>query len=149
MNHAKPEKLRGAYLSAAMAFERAEAVLSRALDALDAARAGVCPSSITRTRIAASDADKAAGTAWEVAEAARRDYWRKRAADMEERLAAEFVPLLVQLAAFQRFACLPAIPAEHLLRHHLIAPQAYIAPDEGVSVDPLASPQLERADNDI
>lgn len=148
MTNSKIEKLRSVYAGAAKEFERSEIQLSRALDALDAARAGVCPSSITRTRLAASDADKAAGTAWEVAEAARRDYWRARAADLEARVAAEVVPLLFEIAAFQRFGGLPAMPAEHLLRHHLIAPQAYVALDEGVSIDPLVAPQLERADNE-
>ncbi|WP_413439134.1 hypothetical protein ACFDAU_06250 [Sulfuriferula sp. GW1] len=146
----EPEKLRGSYASAVKEFKRIEAELGRALDALAAARAGDCPGDITRTRLAARDAERASGAAWEACEIARRAYWNRRAADLEAQLAAEAVPQLVQLAAFQRFAGLPAIPAEHLLRHHLlIAPLAHTGPDDDVSADPLASPQLDRADDEI
>ncbi|MHB1246708.1 MAG: hypothetical protein ACYCZH_09705 [Sulfuriferula sp.] len=146
----EPEKLRTAYAGAVKAFKRAEAELGRALDALAAARAGDCPGDITRTRLAARDAERAAGAAWEACEIARRAYWSRRANDLEARLATEAVPLLVQLAAFQRFAGLPAIPAEHLLRHHLlIAPQAHTGQDDEVSADPLVALLLDRADDEI
>lgn len=146
----EPEKLCTAYAGAVKAFKRAEVELGRALDALAAARAGDCPGDITRTRLAARDAERSAGAAWEACEIARRAYWASRANDLEAQLAAEAVPQLAQLAAFQRFAGMPAIPAEHLLRHYLlIAPQAHTGQDDDVSADPLASPQLDRADDEI
>lgn len=145
----EPEKLCAAYAGAMKAFKRAEAELGRALDALAAARAGDCPGDITRTRLAARDAERAAGAAWDECETARRAFWRQRAAEQEQKVVAECVPMLVQLAAYQRFAGLSAIPPEHVLRHHLIAPQAHVEPDGDVRVDPLPAPALDRADDEI
>lgn len=147
-----PNELGGlarAYAGAAKAYKNAEAVLNRALDALAAAREGDCPSDITRTRQAAIEADRAAGIAWDEAEVARRAFWRQRAAEHEARVVAECVPMLVQLAAFQRFAGLPAIPPEHLLRHYLITPPSHIEPEGDVRIDPLPSPGLDRASDEI
>lgn len=138
-----------AYAGTVKAFKNAEAALNRALDALAAARAGDNPSDITRTRLAATEAERAAGIAWDEAEVARRAFWRQRASEHEARIVAECVPLLVQLAAYQRFAGLPAIPAEHVLRHHLSAPQAHFEPAGDVSIEPLPSPSLDRADDEI
>jgi hypothetical protein len=130
-------------------FKNAEAALNRALDALAAARAGDNPSDITRTRLAAVEAERAAGIAWDESEVARRAYWSRRAADQEQKVVAVCVPLLMQLAAYQRFAGLPAISAEHVLRHHLIAPQAHVEPSVDVSIEPLPAPSLDRADDEI
>ncbi|MDP2111387.1 MAG: hypothetical protein Q8N48_00185 [Thiobacillus sp.] len=138
-----------AYVGAAKAYKNAETALIRALDALAAAREGDCPGDITRTRQAAIEADKAAGIAWDEAEVARRAFWRQRAAEHEARVVAECVPMLVQLSAYQRFAGLSAIPPEHLLRHHLIAPQAHIEPEGDVRIEPLDSPALDRANDEI
>lgn len=138
-----------AYAGAAKAYKNAETVLNRALDALAAAREGDCPSDITRTRLAAIEADRAAGIAWDEAEVARRAFWRQRAAEHEARVVAECLPMLVQLSAYQRFAGLPAIPPEHLLRHHLSAPQAHIEPEGDVRIEPLDSPALDRANDEI
>lgn len=137
------------YAGTVKAFKNAEAALNRALDALAAARAGDNPSDITRTRLAAIEADRAAGIAWDNAEVARRAYWRYRAAELEQKVAAECVPLLMQIAAYQRFGGLPAISAEHVLRHHLIAPQAHQEPDGDVSIEPLAAASLDRSDEEI
>lgn len=137
------------YAGAAKAYKNAEAVLNRALDALAAARAGDCPSDITRTRQAAIEADRGAGIAWDEAEVARRAYWRQRAAEHEAKVVAECVPLLVQLSAFRRFSGLPAIPPEHVLRHALLTPQAHTEPEGDVSIEPLPSPALDRADDEI
>lgn len=145
----EPEKLCAAYAGAVKAFERIEPELERALDALAAARAGDNPSDITRTRQAAVEADRAAGIAWDGVEVARRAYWRHLAAEQEQKVAAECVPMLVQLAAYQRFAGLPPIPPEHVLRHHLIAPQAYVELEGDVRIDPLPAPSLDRADDEI
>lgn len=138
-----------AYAGAAKAYKNAETALNRALDALAAAREGDCPGDITRTRQAAIEADRAGGIAWDEAEVARRAFWRQRAAEHEARVVAECVPMLVQLSAFQRYAGLPAIPSEHLLRHHLIAPQAHVEPTGDVSIEPLPAPVLDRADDEI
>lgn len=138
-----------AYTDAVKVFERAEAELNRALDALAAARTGDVPTDIARTRKAAVEADQAAGSAWGEAEDARRAYWRQRAVECESKVVAECVPLLVQLSAYQRFAGLPAIPAEHTMRHHLVAPQAHVEPDGDVSIEPLPAPSLDRADDEI
>lgn len=149
----KPEltldKLRHAYTDAVKAFKRSESELNRALDALAAARAADFPSDIARTRKAATEADRAAGIAWDAVEVARRAFWRQRAAECEKKVVAECVPLLVELAAYGRFAGLPAIPAEHVLRHHLIAPQAHFEPSGDVSIKPLPAPSLDRADDEI
>lgn len=145
----EPEKLRSSYVSAVKAFKRTEAELSRALDALAAAREGDIPDAITRTRLAAIEADRAAGIAWDECETARRAFWRQRAAEQEQKVVAECVPMLVQLAAYQRFAGLPAIPPEHVLRHHLIAPQAHVEPDGDVRIEPLPAPALDRAEEEI
>lgn len=147
-----PNELGGlarAYASAAKAYKNAEAALNRALDALAAAREGDCPSDITRTRQAAIEADRAAGIAWDEAEVARRAFWIQRAAGHEARVVAECMPLLVQLSAYMRYAGLPAIPPEHLLRHHLIAPPSHIEPEGDVRIDPLPSPALDRASDQI
>ncbi|HUX30530.1 MAG TPA: hypothetical protein VMV78_07865 [Thiobacillus sp.] len=147
-----PNELGGlarAYASAAKAYKNAEAALNRALDALAAAREGDCPGDITRTRQTAIEADRAAGIAWDEAEVARRAFWRQRAAEHEARVVAECVPMLVQLAAYQRFAGLPAIPPEHLLRHHLITPPSHTEPEGDVRIEPLDSPALDRANDEI
>lgn len=147
-----PNELAGlarAYASAAKAYKNAEAALNRALDALAAAREGDCPSDTTRTRLAAIEADRAAGIAWDDAEVARRAFWRQRAAEHEARVVAECLPMLIQLSAYQRFAGLPAIPPEHLLRHHLIAPPSHTEPEGDVRIDPLPSPALDRANDEI
>jgi hypothetical protein len=148
-----PNELGGltrAYAGAAKAYKNAESALNRALDALAAARAGDCSGDITRTRQMAIEADRAAGIAWDAAEVARRAFWRQRAAEHEARVVAECVPMLVQLSAYQRFAGLPAIPPEHLLRHHLIAPApAPIEPEGDVRIDPLPSTALDRASDEI
>lgn len=141
--------LQTAYTLAVKAFKRAESELNRALDALAAARGGDNPSDIARTRKAATEANRAAGIAWDEVENARRAFWRQRAADCERKVVASTVPLLVQLAAFQRFAGLAAIPPEHVLRHHLIAPQAHVEPDGDVSIEPLPAASLDRADDEI
>lgn len=141
--------LQAAYTLAVKAFKRAESELNRALDALAAARGGDMPGDVTRTRKAATEAHRAAGIAWDEAEDARRAFWRQRAAECERKVVAECVPLLVQLSAFQRFAGLPAIPAEHVLRHHLIAPQAHVEPSVDVSIEPLPSPSLDRGDEEV
>lgn len=141
--------LRRTYADAVKTLKVAEAELNRALDALAAARGGDVPTDIARTRKAAVEADQAAGSAWGEVEDARRAFWRHRAADCEKRVVAECVPLLVQLAAYQRFGGLPAIPAEHVLRHHLIAPQAHVEPAGDVSIEPLPAPVLDRADDEI
>lgn len=138
-----------AYAGSVKAFKNADLALTRALDALAAARAGNNPSDITRTRLAAVEAERAAGIAWDESEAARRAYWRQRAAEQEQKVVAECVPLLMQLAAYQRFAGLAAIPPEHVLRHHLIAPQAHLEPSVDVSIEPLSAPSLDRADDEI
>lgn len=138
-----------AYADAVKVFQRAEAELNCALDALAAARTGDIPAAVARTRKAAVEAEQAAGRAWDAVEDARRAFWRQRAAECERKIVAECVPLLVQLAAYQRFAGLPAIPAEHVLRHHLIAPQAHVEPDGDVSIEPLPAPALDRADDEI
>lgn len=143
------DNLQTAYADAVKAFKRAEAELDKALDALAAARAADSPSAITRTRLAATEAERAAGIAWDEAEDARRAYWRQRAVECESKVVAECVPLLVQLSAYQRFAGLPAIPAEHTMRHHLVAPQAHVEPDGDVSIEPLSAPSLDRADDEI
>lgn len=138
-----------AYAGAAKAYKNAEVALNRALDALAQARAGDCPSDITRTRQAAIEADRAGGIAWDEAEVARRAFWRQRAAECEARIVAECLPMLVQLSAYQRFAGLPAIPPEHLLRHHLIDPPSHAEPEGDVRIDPLPSQALDRASDDI
>lgn len=148
-HQSEPDKLRVVYDGAVKALKRAEADLGRALDALAAARAGDLPSDITRTRLAAREADRIAGQAWEKCEIARRAYWRRRAGDLEAQLAAELVPRLVQLAAYQRFGGMPAIPPEHALRHHLLAAPAHVEPEADVSADPLASPALDRAADEL
>ena len=137
------------YAGTVKAFKNAEAALNRALDALAAARAGDNPSDITRTRQAAIEADRVAGVAWDESEVARRAYWSRRAADQEQRVVAECVPLLMQLAAYQRFAGLHAVSAADVLRHHLIAPQAHVEPSVDVSIEPLSAPALDRADEEI
>lgn len=141
--------LQTAYTLAVKAFKRAESELNRALDALAAARGGDMPGDVTRTRKAATEAHRAAGIAWDEAEDARRAYWRQRASECERKVVAESVPLLVQLAAYQRFAGLAAIPPEHVLRHHLIAPQAHVEPSGEVGIEPLAAPSLDRGDDEI
>lgn len=141
--------LRRGYADAVKTLKRAEADLNHALDALAAARAADFPSDIARTRKAATEANRAAGIAWDEAEDARRAFWRQRAAECEKRVVAECVPLLVELAAYGRFAGLPAIPAEHVLRDHLIAPQAHVEPAGDVSVEPLPAPSLDRADEEV
>lgn len=138
-----------AYAGTVKAFKNAEAALNRALDALAAARSGDNPSDISRTRQAAVEAARAAGIAWDGVEVARRAYWRHRAAEQEQKVAAECVPMLVQLAAYQRFAGLPAISAEHVLRDHLTAPQDHTEPSVDVSIEPLSAPSLDRADDEI
>lgn len=138
-----------AYAGAAKAYKNAETVLNRALDALAAAREGDCPGDITRTRQAAIEADRAACIAWDEAEVTRRAFWRQRAAEHEARVVAECVPMLVQLSAYRRYAGLSVIPPEHLLRHHLSAPQAHPEPEGDVRIDPLPSPALDRASDDI
>lgn len=141
--------LQAAYTLAVKAFKRAESELTRALDALAAARGGDMPGDVTRCRKAATEAHRAAGIAWDEVEDARRAFWRQRAAAAERKVVAECVPLLVQLSAYQRFAGLPAIPAEHTMRHHLIAPQAHVEPAGDVSIEPLPAPSLDRADDEI
>lgn len=143
------DNLQTAYADAVKTFKRAEAELDKALDALAAARAADSPSAITRTRLAAVEADRAAGAAWDSVEYARRAFWRQRAAECERKVVADCVPLLVQLTACQRFAGLPAIPPEHVLRHHLIAPQAHVELSADVSIEPLPAPSLDRADDEI
>ncbi|MDP2172004.1 MAG: hypothetical protein Q8J96_16470 [Rhodocyclaceae bacterium] len=138
-----------AYAGAVKALKSSEAVLNRALDALVAAREAECPGDITRTRQAAIEADKVASIAWDAAEVARRAFWRQRATEHEARVAADCVPLLVQLAAYQRFAGLPAIPPEHLLRHHLTTPQAHTEPEGDVRIEPLPADALDRADDEL
>ena len=138
-----------AYAASAKALKTAEADLGRALDALAAARAGDNPSDITRTRLAAIEAHRAAESAWDAAEFARRAFWRQRAAECERIVVEKCVPLLVQLAAYQRFAGLPAIPSEHVLRHHLIAPPAHLEPDGDVSIEPLSALTLDRGGDAI
>lgn len=141
--------LRRTYTDAVKAFKRSESELNRALDALAAARAADFPSDIARTRKAATEAERAAGIAWGTAEDARRAFWRQRAADCEQKVVADCVPLLVQLSTYQRFAGLAAIPPEHVLRHHLIAPQAHVEPDGDVSIEPLPAASIDRADEEI
>jgi len=136
-----------AYASAVKTFKTAEVALNRSLDALAAAREGDNPSDITRTRLAALEADKAARAAWDAAEVARRAFWRQRAAEHEARIVAECVPLLTQLAAYQRFAGLPALPPNHLLRHHLIDAPIHTEPEGDVRIEPLDSDGLDRADD--
>lgn len=143
------DNLQTAYTLAVKALKKTEVRLEQCLDALAAARGGDMPSDIARTRKAAIEANRAAGIAWDEAEDARRAFWRQRAADCEKKVVAECVPLLVELAAYGRFAGLPAIPAEHVLRHHLIAPQAHVEPSVDVSVEPLPAPSLDRADDEI
>ncbi|MDP1682211.1 MAG: hypothetical protein Q8L39_10620 [Burkholderiales bacterium] len=137
------------YVGTVKAFKSTEATLCRSLDALAAARTGDNPSDITRTRQAAVEADRAAGIAWDDAEVARRAYWRHRATAQEKKVVDDCVPMLVQLAAYTRFAGLPAIPPEHVLRQHLVAPQAHVEPAGEVSIEPLPASELDRADDEI
>lgn len=141
--------LSGAYQDAAKAFKTAEATLDRALDALAAAREGDNPGDITRTRLAATEADIAARVAWSDVEVARRAFWVKRAAEQEARVVGECLPLLVQLAAYQRFGGLPSVAPDIVLRHHLITAQAHVEPDGDVPIDPLPAAALDRADDEI
>jgi hypothetical protein len=57
--------------------------------------------------------------------------------------------MLVQLAAYQRFAGLSAIPPEHVLRHHLTAPPRHTEPEGDVRIEPLDSAALDRANDEI
>lgn len=138
-----------AYAGAVKALKSAEAALNRALDALVAARESDCPGDITRTRLAAVEAEKAASAAWDNAETARRAFWRQRHAECEARVVATCVPLLVELSAYHRYAGLPVVPLGNVLQPHLIAPQAYIEPEGDVRIEPLPAPGLDRADDEL
>lgn len=144
------KSLRSEYSSAMSGFKKTEADLAKSLDALMAARDVDLPDSITRTRVAAKEANKVASAAWDTVEQARRAYWSKQAELAEAKLAAVALPLLAELATVRRFACLPVIPPELMLRHHLLtAPVAVAGLEHDVSGEPVDSPALNRAGDEI
>lgn len=138
-----------AHTSCAEKYIKTDAALARALDALAAARERGDPAAITRARLASIDAERVADAAWSNVESARRAYWAARLAAAEKKLAADCIPMLREIAALQRFAGLPAVPPEHLLRHHLIESRPHVEPAGDVSVEPLPSPALDRAEDEI
>lgn len=140
-----------AYAAAAKACDKAAAALDRALDALARARGrdSPDPDDCTRARMAAMQADHALKLAWTEAETARQAYWARRTADLDRRLVTECLPLFVQHAAYRRWAGLPSITPDLVLRHHMRAAQVHVEPASEVPIDPLPTPALDRADDEI
>lgn len=149
---ADTKKIRSNYTHAVTEFKKTESVLAKALDALKAARAGDVPATITRTRLAARDAAKASGVAWEFAEKCRREFWRDMAAQQEAKIAEVVKPMLAELMTLRRFANLTFLSPFALIQQHThdVHPATAVAEEFGdIEDEPLNSPQLRRADDEI
>lgn len=90
-----------AYRSALKQFQKHEAALQKAMQALDAARELGDPSRITPARIAARAAEVAAEEAWLDLTSATRAYWKQRAQAMLRQIE-ELAPLVAEYEACVR-----------------------------------------------
>jgi hypothetical protein len=146
------ETMRIDYSDAVSKFKRLEAVLTKSLDALQAARDVKVPATITRTRLDARDAWKACGAGWDQVEQARRKFWQAQCKRHEARLVEAIQPLLGELLLMRRFASLPTVPPYSLIQPMAndIQPAQIVAEEFGDIADsPLNSPAMMRADDEL
>lgn len=139
------------YLRAASAFSKAEAALVDALDRLAAARAAGDPERVTRARLRAQDAARAAEALFEAAFQAHKAHWRAQAQAAERRLIEAVGPHIAELNALHRLAgSLTPNPARAAIENALIESSASFVPK--ASDVPLEFPDsaaLERAEGEI
>lgn len=139
------------YLRAAGALSKAEAALLDALDRLAAARAAGDPERVTRARLRAQDAARAAEALFEAGFLAHKAHWLAQAQAAERRLAEAVAPLAAEVNALHRLAgSLTPNPARATLENALIESSATFVPR--VADVPLEFPDsaaLERAETEI
>lgn len=133
-------------------FLKAEKVLQRALDRLEAARQGDLPASITTARTEAAAAERSAAEEWEALEEQRRQHWEARAGEAQKALEDLALPFLAEVIQCRRNSGrmgLMVVPA-HILQHLGTLPLPPVTVDiNGVPAEPLASAALDQAEEDV
>lgn len=143
-----PEKI---YLDAAIVAERTLAALEVALDRLQVARDEQNPGAIASAHRAAQEAEVLAQRAADAVEAARRNYWLRKAQAAEGAFVKAAYPMIAEIAKLRRAACLPADPVQHVLAllGNLSVPFAIASGDTVPAVAELQSPILDRAEDEV
>lgn len=146
--------LRREHAEAVKRFAAVEAELARHLERLDGARRAGSASEVPGLLRAARNTEREAGALYDLADAARRNWLSKRAAQLEQELHAAALPILVRLARLRQAAGGAGLSAEVIIRNaaaHLVAQPRPAPPadDDLDMLEPPSSPALKRAELEL